>query len=108
MSLAESVWWKVCTFNFNVSIFALLCGVATGLGMQWTLGAVNFFFLWIFGIPVTYYFALLRGGGLDAAWTWIDVPYACMHLSLLVIFVTADWHKEKDKIQERNVADPST
>jgi Na+-driven multidrug efflux pump len=108
MGLAQSVWWKVCTFNFNVSIFAILCGVATGLGQQWTLGAVNFFFLWIFGLPVTYYFALVRGGGLDAAWTWINVPYACMNLSLLAIFVTADWHKVRDKIQERIVADPST
>lgn len=103
-TLAESVWWKVAAFNVNVSVFALLCGTATGLGMQWTLGAINFFFLWIFGIPITYYFALVRGGGLASVWTWINVPYTCMNIALIIIFIMADWQEVHEKIIEREEA----
>jgi MATE family multidrug resistance protein len=98
---AQSIWLKVCIFNFNVAIFGVNSGISTGLGMQWTLGAINFVFLWVFGLPVTYYFALIRGGGLDAAWTWINVPYTCMNASLLAVFVSTNWHAVKDKNQER-------
>lgn len=69
--------------------------------MQWTLGAINFFFLWIFGIPVTYYFALVRGGGLASVWTWINVPYTCMNIGLIIIFIMADWQDVHKKINER-------
>ena len=72
--------------------------------MQWTLGAINFFFLWIFGIPVTYYFALVLGGGLGSVWTWINVPYTCMNIALIIIFITADWQDVHQKIIEREEA----
>ena len=72
--------------------------------MQWTLGAINFFFLWIFGIPITYYFALVRGGGLASVWTWINVPYTCMNIALIIIFIMADWQEVHEKIIEREEA----
>lgn len=106
IALAHKIWWKVCLFNFNVAIFAIFAGVATGLGMQWTLGAVNFFFLWIFGIPVTYHFALVKGGGLDSAWTWINAPYACMNIALIAIFVTKDWYAVQTKIRSGEITEP--
>ena len=43
--LASEVWIWVSFFNFNVALFGILCGVATGLGQQWTLGTINF--LWL-------------------------------------------------------------
>jgi MATE family multidrug resistance protein len=104
---AQSIWLKVCIYNFNIAVFGVNCGIATGLGMQWTLGAINFLFLWGFGLPVTYYFALTRGGGLDAAWTWINVPYTCMNASLLAVFVSTDWHAVRDNIQKRETKNPS-
>ena len=106
--LAHKVWWKVCLFNFNVVIFAIFTGVATGLGMQWVLGAVNFFFLFFFGIPVTYHFAVVRGGGLDAAWTWINAPYTCMNATLLTIFVTKDWYLVQAKIRSGEIVEPAS
>ena len=45
-------------------------------------GAVNFLCLWGFGIPVTYYFALSQGGGLESAWNWINAPYTCMNIAM--------------------------
>jgi Na+-driven multidrug efflux pump len=43
--LASRIWFDVCLFNFNVANFGILCGVATGLAKQWTLGALNI--LWL-------------------------------------------------------------
>ena len=105
LGLAHKIWWKVCVLNFNVAIFGILTGIATGLGAQWTLGAVNFFFLWGFGIPVTYYFAWLQGGGLETAWNWINPPYTCMNISLCAIFTTTDWYKVQEKIKSGEIVD---
>jgi multidrug resistance protein, MATE family len=98
VALVELIWWKVCAFSINCSIFAQFIGVVTGLGMQWYLGSVNFFFLWIFGLPVTYYSTITLGGGLEAAWTCINVPYILMNVTLLGIFFFTDWYKIQDKI----------
>jgi MATE family multidrug resistance protein len=105
---AHSIWWKVCIYNFNAGVFAIFSGIATGLGMQWTLGVVNCVCLYGIGIPVTYYFALVRGGGIEAAWTWINAPYLCMNITMLVAFVTKDWHRLSAEIRERERMDPET
>eukprot|EP00934_Nitzschia_sp_Nitz4_P004444 Nitzschia sp. Nitz4//scaffold19_size178191//98844//100449//NITZ4_001982-RA/size178191-augustus-gene-0.107-mRNA-1//-1//CDS//3329540696//4434//frame0 len=102
LDLVHSIWWKVCLFNANVSLFGLLTGIATGLGMQWTLGAINFIFLWIFGVPITYYFAVLQGQGLAATWTWINAPYSCMNICLIILFFSADWHKVQAEIKKQD------
>jgi len=106
--LAHKIWWKVCFFNLNIVIFAIFTGVATGLGIQWTLGAVNFFFLWCFGIPITYHFAIVRGGGLNAAWTWINAPYTCMNITLVAIFCTKDWYMVHQKIRRGEIVEPTS
>lgn len=93
---------QVTLFNLNLALFGMLWGVATGLGLQWTLGMINVSFLWIFGVPVTYYCALVRGGGLTSVWTWINFPYIGMNISLIAIFVCADWNRVRTKIQGRN------
>ena len=104
--LANEIWWKVVVFNIEISLFAILTGVATGLGMQWTLGWVNLFWLWIFGLPAVYYFAVLRDGGLDSAWTWINFPYIGMSLTLISLFAfKADWDRIAEEIQDREGLD---
>jgi MATE family multidrug resistance protein len=107
IELSKSVWWKVCTYNLNVAVFGVLSGISTGLGYQWTFGAVNFFFLWVVGIPVTMHHAVILGGGLDAAWTWINAPYLGINLCLLIIFARTDWNAVRDKIQDQNEPSPS-
>jgi Na+-driven multidrug efflux pump len=99
--LAHLIWWKVCLFNFNVAIFGILCGVATGLAKQWTLGAINLFFLWIFpGLPMIYYKTIILHQGLDATWTWVNVPYMCMNTCLVALFLCSDWHTVQEKISK--------
>jgi hypothetical protein len=77
--------------------------------MQWTLGVVNFVFLWVFGVPISYYVVVVRGGGLDAAWTWFNAPYLCINICLIVAFLTKDWHELSEKIKVREgIVDPET
>jgi len=100
MELANALWWKVCIFNIEVAVFGALCGVANGLGMQWTLAGANIFWLWVVGLPVIYYMAYLREGGLDCAWSWINFPYVGMNCCLIAAYAMADWQKVADKIRE--------
>jgi Na+-driven multidrug efflux pump len=98
--LAHLIWWKVCLFNFNVAIFGILCGVSTGLAKQWSLGAINLFFLWIFpGLPMIYYTTIILNQGLNAAWTWLNVPYICMNVCLVIMFLCTDWHAVQERIK---------
>jgi Na+-driven multidrug efflux pump len=100
IELAEAVWWKVCIFNQSVALFEILCGVANGLGIQWTLGGVNFFWLWLFGLPAIYHFAVTRGGGLETAWTWINYPHISMNVCLIAAFAKTNWYDVADKIKD--------
>ena len=101
LARADMIWWKVCLFNFSAGLFAVLCGVAAGLGMQWTLALVNIGCLFGVGLPSTYYFSLVKHGGLGAAWTWINVPYILMNGILITSFAATDWYKISDEINAR-------
>lgn len=107
IELAQDVWWKVCVFNESVAIFGILAGVANGLGMQWTLAGVNVFWLWVFGLPAIYYFAVTQEGGLDAAWTWINFPYVGMNACLIIAFIRTNWNDVAHRIQDKEGIDPS-
>ena len=108
MELAKAIWWKVCLFNFLVALFGVLVGVATGLGKQWTLGYVNFFFLFILGLPICYYLAVVQEGGLEVAWSWINVPYLGINCVLVAIFAGTNWHEVQEKIQTKGYDDLKT
>ena len=101
--LAEVVWPEVALFNFNIAIFGILVGVATGLGEQWSLGIINFVFLWLFGLPMIYYTAVVKDEGLNAAWFWMNIPYLCMNITLGILFVFfTDWNQIQDQILQAN------
>jgi Na+-driven multidrug efflux pump len=97
----ERIWWKVVTYFFVLAVFGINMGIATGLGMQWTLGIVTLVFLWIVGLPAVYFFALVRGGGLETAWTMVYPPYIFMNAVLVVAFCLADWHAISAAIRKR-------
>ncbi|KAL3907674.1 MAG: hypothetical protein SGILL_008776 [Bacillariaceae sp.] len=105
IELAHEVWLNVTLFNFNVAIFGVLAGIATGLGKQMTLGYINLLWLWAFGIPVIYYRSIILEFGLPSVWFWINVPYAGMNVCLVVLFMTTDWYKVQEKIKEAEVKD---
>jgi MATE family multidrug resistance protein len=97
----EEIWWKVCLYFFNLAVFGITMGTATGLGMQWTLGLVTIVFLWVMGFPAAYYFSVVRGGGLGVAWSWIVPPYMCINVTLIVTFLLKDWDKLANEIRLR-------
>jgi len=97
----EEIWPKVCVFLYVDSIFAINMGIATGLGMQWTLGVVTIIFLWVFGLPSSYYFAVVEGQGLDAAWKWILPPYVGINVVMMIAFVLKDWNALAAQIRLR-------
>mmetsp|Transcript_21607 Transcript_21607/g.60145 ORF Transcript_21607/g.60145 Transcript_21607/m.60145 type:complete len:509 (-) Transcript_21607:64-1590(-) len=98
---ADEIWVKVCGYGFFLMVFLCSNGIANGLGLQWTLGAINFFFLWVIGLPVTYYETIVRGQGLSATWTWIVVPYFGILVSLFAAFMRKDWDAFSLEIQQR-------
>jgi len=105
--LAEcrAIWWHVCHYFLHLSVYVLFTGIATGLGMQWTLGFVTFVALWFFGLPTAYYFGIYQAGTLEATWFWYTPPYIAMNVVLLSIFVTTDWHKISHQVREREGMD---
>ena len=102
--LAESIWTKVALFNINISIFAVLAGITTGLGQQWTLGIINFVFLWVIGLPIIYYKAVLLNGNLNDVWFWMNFPYLGMNITLGILFIYSDWYTIQKKIIDNNKA----
>lgn len=73
--------------------------------MQWTLGVVTCCFLFVFGLPAVYFFALVRGGGLSAAWTWVYPPYIIMNVVMVAAFLRSDWHAISANICKREGLD---
>jgi MATE family multidrug resistance protein len=98
---ADEIWPHVCIFQFGLCIFAINMGLTTGLGMQWTLGLVTIFFLWILGLPSAYYFAITRGGGLLAAWRCVWPPYLAINFVLMLAVWRKDWEVIAKQIRAR-------
>jgi hypothetical protein len=79
-------------------MFGINLGIATGLGMQWTLGIVTVVFLWVLGFPLAWYSAQRsmrqpheseENVGVDAllaAWQWVNPPYVAINATLVIWF----------------------
>lgn len=98
---ANEIWPHVCAFQFGVCMFAINIGLTTGLGMQWTLGVVTLFFLWFLGLPAAYYFAIVREGGLLAAWRCVWPPYLAINFVLMLAVWCKDWEEIAVQIRAR-------
>ena len=97
----EEMWWKLCLYVFLLSLYAMCIGIATGLGMQWTLGAVTFAALWLLGFPTAWYFGVIKAASLTVVWTYIYPPYIVMNIILVVCFTLTDWEPIAASIRNR-------
>lgn len=97
----DRIWWKVCFYIFHLSVFALLMGIAIGLGMQWTLGVTTFVVLWMAALPGTWYFGVVQAHDLGTVWNWIYPPYIVINLALLCSFISSDWLQISHNIRVR-------
>jgi Na+-driven multidrug efflux pump len=104
----EEIWWKVSFLHFNVGVYGIVMGIATGLGMQWTLGIASFVVLVLMGLPASYYYAIVREGGLDMIWVWINPPYMLISILLLFSFLRTDWRAIAAEIIEREGSETDT
>ncbi len=102
---AHAIWWKVSVYYFNLSIYGINMGIATGLGHQWRFGIVTIVCLWGVSLPGMYWYAIRGGGGLDLAWTFIYYPYIAMNLHFVWYFATTDWHAVRRSIRKREGMD---
>lgn len=64
----QDIWFHACLYFVCASTFGLNLGIALGLSMQWAMGVVTVVCMWGLGMPITYYFAIVRKGGLLAVW----------------------------------------
>jgi Na+-driven multidrug efflux pump len=104
----ERIWWKVCLNYFLWCVFGFNEAIAVALGMQWTLGWLTVVVLWIFGLPCTWYFGIVRYQSIDVVWSWLIAPYAIMDAALMVSFICQDWDKISEDIREREEMDESS
>jgi Na+-driven multidrug efflux pump len=102
LDLAHEIWPKVCVYYFNLCVYALNMGLATGLGQQWFFGIVTAAFLWGISLPGMYYFCIIQKGGLSTAWACITQPYIIMNIFLIHrFFCKQDWNEIQHSIRMR-------
>lgn len=97
----HDIWWDVCLYSFVLSIYGIHMGACVGLGMQWTLGNATIISLWMVGLPSTYYLAVVRGGGIQMAWSLVWPPYILLPIVLTISIVRADWNEIARDIRKR-------
>jgi Na+-driven multidrug efflux pump len=104
----ERIWWKVCVNFFLWCVFGFNEAIAVALGLQWTLGWLTIVIMWIFALPCTWYFGIVKYQSIDVVWSWLIAPYAIMDVALMVSFICQDWDKISEEIREREEMDESS
>jgi len=87
----KEIWPKLCCYVFILHILGINAAILRVLGMQWRMAMIIFGFLWFVTLPAIVYFAVHRGGGLDAVWTILPIFYTVMQVFLALSYLTADW-----------------
>jgi Na+-driven multidrug efflux pump len=78
-------------YSFNLNMYAIFLGIFTGLGKQGTLGMICVMYLWVLGLPMTYYCAVIQGGGLKAVWDTMYLVYVAINITLCASLLWTDW-----------------
>mmetsp|Transcript_6276 Transcript_6276/g.8163 ORF Transcript_6276/g.8163 Transcript_6276/m.8163 type:complete len:512 (-) Transcript_6276:259-1794(-) len=103
VKICNEIWLNACLYFFFSSIFGINLGISIGLAMQWTFGVVTVICMWLIGMPTTYYFAVVRKGGLSAVWACIWPPYLLINLCMCVLFMMKDWDSVSKQIRLERV-----
>ncbi len=78
----KDIWPKLCYYIFIIYIFGINSAILRALGMQWHLAAVIFGCLWLGTLPAIAFFAINRGGGIDAVCNTLPIFYTIMQIIL--------------------------
>jgi len=96
----KDIWPKLCIYIFVLYIFGINSAILRALGMQWHMAAIIFGCLWLGTLPALIYFAIRKGGGIDAVWSTLPVFYVLMQFLLAGSYITADWTKIGNEIND--------
>lgn len=105
---AEEVWPDVCVYYLVTAVFGVNMGIAIGMGIQWYQGALLVGFLWLIGLPTTYYFAVTESGGIGAVWCCLWPPFLAVDIIMVAIFASKDWSIVTEAIQQRQQRERGT
>lgn len=103
----KEIWGKLCCYVFILHIFGINSAILRVLGLQWRMAITIFFYLWFVVLPAILYFAVHRGGGLDAVWTILPIFYSFLQVLLALLYLTADWESIGREIHNRAHGDKS-
>lgn len=95
------IWDKVAFYLFNLSLYAMFLGICIGLGQQAILGCICIIYLWFIGLPATYYFAIVNGGGINIAWKTMCPIYFGINVTIIVFIIRLDWEDIAKQIRLR-------
>lgn len=100
----EDIWPKLCIYIFIIYIFGINSAILRSLGMQWHMAAIIFGTCWCGALPTIVYFAIYRGGGLNAVWTILPFWYVFMQVLLVLCYtVFCDWDKIGQAIRDEHM-----
>lgn len=87
----EEIWSKVCMYIFTIGIWAIMEGITTSIGRQWIVGVLVVILLWSISLPLLYYLAIVKNGGLNVAWQCVWPPNLILTIFLAVYLSRLDW-----------------
>lgn len=104
----KQIWGNLSYYVFILHVFGINSAILRVLGLQWRMAMIIFGFLWFIVLPTIIYFAVHRGGGLDAVWTILPICYTILQVFLASSYLTADWESIGREIHDRAHGEQST
>jgi Na+-driven multidrug efflux pump len=106
----NKIWLDMVIFTFNTSIFYVLSGSLTALGMQWHQGLMTGLGLFGLGIPLIYYNAISpEDGSIEDVWRWQWPPYSVVSVIFALLLIRADWEQIATFVRIREgIVDPAS
>lgn len=83
---------------FAMSFFAMNLCVMMGLGLQWSGGAIIFFYLWFVSLPMVYYPSIVLNGGVSDIWKGLLFSYTILDIVFFLFFSCIDWYKISERV----------
>ena len=97
----DKLWWKVLLYYLSTGITIVNSFALFALGLQWFVGWTSTIILWVFNFPAVLYFAVWRGGGIEAAWTTLIPCFMAIAVIFFWRIFTFDWDAFGEQVRLR-------
>ena len=85
---------------FLLHAFGISQAILRALGLKWRHAVITCFCIWVLTLPTVTYFSMIRGGGLVALWTVLQISYKLMQAALVMGYTSVNWKKHSMSMQE--------